>query len=102
MGSVQRIKEVAGLVSGAGKNIVVLSAMSGTTNALVEIAGYYNNRNPEGAREMISRLESQYMSRIAGLYETAEAAERPPNTSGACFLRSLPSGGISSPRLWKR
>ena len=76
MGSVQRIKEVAGLVSGAGKNIVVLSAMSGTTNALVEIAGYYNNRNPEGAREMISRLESQYMSRIAGLYETAEAAEK--------------------------
>ena len=40
VGSADRIKDVAGLITGRGQNIVVLSAMSGTTNTLVEIAGY--------------------------------------------------------------
>ncbi|MBQ2104475.1 MAG: aspartate kinase, partial [Bacteroidales bacterium] len=35
VGSAQRIQAVAGLIKDAGKNIVVLSAMSGTTNTLV-------------------------------------------------------------------
>ena len=48
VGSAQRIQSVAGLVKDAGKNIVVLSAMSGTTNTLVEISGYLYNRNTEG------------------------------------------------------
>ena len=38
VGSASRIKEVARLITGRGANIIVLSAMSGTTNALVEIA----------------------------------------------------------------
>ena len=40
MGSAQRIKEVAKLVTARGCNIIVLSAMSGTTNTLVEISDY--------------------------------------------------------------
>lgn len=40
VGSAQRIKEVAKLITARGRNIIVLSAMSGTTNTLVEISDY--------------------------------------------------------------
>ena len=40
VGSAERIKNVAKLVTGKGCNVVVLSAMSGTTNTLVEISDY--------------------------------------------------------------
>ena len=40
VGSAARIKDVARLVTQRGKNIIVLSAMSGTTNTLVEISDY--------------------------------------------------------------
>ena len=38
VGSAQRMKEVTKLISDKEQKIVVLSAMSGTTNTLVEIA----------------------------------------------------------------
>ena len=44
VGSAQRIKEVAKLITDGERKIVVLSAMSGTTNTLVEISDYlYKN-----------------------------------------------------------
>ena len=39
-GSAQRMKDVAKLICTGDRNIVVLSAMSGTTNSLVEISDY--------------------------------------------------------------
>ena len=39
VGSAQRMKEVAKLITDGEQKIVVLSAMSGTTNTLVEISG---------------------------------------------------------------
>ena len=76
VGSAQRIKSVAGLVTEAGCPLVVLSAMSGTTNTLVEIAGYLYNRNADGAKDTIKRLESKYLKVVAELYATQEAAAR--------------------------
>ncbi len=38
VGTAERMKEVAKLIADRGRNIVVLSAMSGTTNSLVEIS----------------------------------------------------------------
>ena len=40
VGSASRMKDVTELVRKRGKNIVVFSAMSGTTNTLVEISDY--------------------------------------------------------------
>ena len=40
VGSAQRMKEVAKLITDGEQKIVVLSAMSGTTNTLVEISDY--------------------------------------------------------------
>ena len=60
VGSAQRMKEVAKLITDGEKKIVVLSAMSGTTNTLVEISDYLYKKNPEGANEIINKLESKY------------------------------------------
>ena len=40
VGSAQRMKDVAKLITDGEQKIVVLSAMSGTTNTLVEISDY--------------------------------------------------------------
>ena len=73
VGSPQRMQEVSKLITEDGQaKFVVLSAMSGTTNTLVEIAGYLYNHNTEGARDTISRLEGKYLKVIKELYTTEE------------------------------
>ena len=60
VGSAQRIKDVAKLVASRGNNIIVLSAMSGTTNTLVEISDYLYKKNVDGrSEEHTSELQSQ-------------------------------------------
>ena len=70
VGSAQRMKEVAKLITDGEKKIVVLSAMSGTTNTLVEISDYLYKKNPEGANEIINKLEVKYKQHVDELYET--------------------------------
>lgn len=71
VGSAERMKHVASLITNSGEPvIVVLSAMSGTTNSLVEISDYLYKKNPEGANEVINRLEKTYMKHIDTLYST--------------------------------
>ncbi|MBR4312108.1 MAG: aspartate kinase [Bacteroidaceae bacterium] len=72
VGSAPRMKSVASLINDGEDKIVVLSAMSGTTNSLVEICGYLANNNPEGANEVINKLESLYKKHISELYSTEE------------------------------
>ena len=76
VGSAQRFRQVAEIIGKAGKNLVVVSAMSGTTNTLVEIAGYLYNRNLEGARDTIAALEKKYLGVIQDLYATEECKEK--------------------------
>lgn len=64
------MKHVAGLVTASGEStFVVLSAMSGTTNSLVEISNYLYKKNPDGANEVINCLEKKYMKHIDELYD---------------------------------
>ena len=72
VGSAQRMKEVAGIVAKKGKNIIVLSAMSGTTNTLLEISDYLHKRNPDGANEIINMLELKYLRETEDLFESKE------------------------------
>ena len=72
VGSPQRMKEVAKLINDGEKKIVVLSAMSGTTNSLVEISDYLYKKNPDGANEVINTLEAKYKRHINELYSTEE------------------------------
>jgi len=71
VGSPDRMKHVAGLVTASGEpTFVVLSAMSGTTNSLVEISNYLYKKNPDGANEVINSLEKKYMKHVDELYDT--------------------------------
>lgn len=76
VGSVQRIKSVAKLITDNEQKIVVLSAMSGTTNTLVEIADYLYKKNPEGANDIINRLEIKYKQHIDELFDTDEYKQK--------------------------
>jgi len=70
VGNAQRIKDVVKLICNGTPKIVVLSAMSGTTNSLVEISDYLYKKNEEGATELISRLLAKYLVVIEELYHT--------------------------------
>ena len=73
VGTPQRMKEVTALVTKSGDPVfVVLSAMSGTTNSLVEISDYLYKKNPDGANEVINSLERKYAKHIEELYSTDE------------------------------
>jgi len=77
VGSPSRMKEVTQLVTKSGEPVfVVLSAMSGTTNSLVEISDYLYKKNPEGANEVINQLERKYMQHVEELYSTNEMKEQ--------------------------
>ena len=76
VGSAQRMKDVAKLITDCEQKIVVLSAMSGTTNTLVEISDYLYKKNPEGANEVINKLEAKYKQHIEELYSTEEYKQK--------------------------
>ena len=74
VGKPQRMQEVAGLISQDGDNkIVVLSALSGTTNALVEISAAMACGNKPEAKQLIEQLEQHYREFSNELFATATA-----------------------------
>ena len=80
VGTPQRMKDVTKLVTASGYPVlVVFSAMSGTTNSLVEISNYLYKKNPEGANEVINKLEQKYMKHVEELYSTDEWKENTRN-----------------------
>lgn len=76
VGSASRMMDVAKLVNDGEKKIVVLSAMSGTTNTLVEISGYLYKKNPDGANDVINNLEKKYFKHVDELYSTKEYKDK--------------------------
>lgn len=91
VGSAERIRKVAGIVTGKGKNIVVLSAMAGTTNTLVEISDYLYKKNVNGAHDIVNALELKYLETIGGLYdkESTKTAATAAIKERFDYLRSL-------------
>jgi len=92
VGTPARMKEVTKLVTKSGQPVfVVLSAMSGTTNSLVEISNYLYKKNPEGANEVINQLERKYLKHIDELYSTEEAKAQTREflTAEMNYLRSF-------------
>lgn len=91
VGSAQRIKNVAALICERGKNIVVLSAMSGTTNTLVEISDYLYKKNVAGAKETVNMLQAKYENVISELFDSEEYRQKARKAVGENFdfIRSL-------------
>lgn len=76
VGSAERIKNLAELTKGQKPKIVVLSAMSGTTNALVEISQALYEKNTSKAKELIQSLEDKYRKEIKDLYKNETIAKK--------------------------
>lgn len=99
VGSPERMKGVASLVTKSGKpTFIVLSAMSGTTNSLIEISDYLYRKNPEGANEVINNLEQKYFGHIDELYSTDEYKQKTRLfvTEIFDYLRSFTKGLFTS------
>ncbi len=97
VGSADRIKDVASLITERGQNIVVLSAMSGTTNTLVEISDYLRKRNINGAKQILNSLEKKYSTTISLLFTDVEYRMEADEEIKAIFshIRSLCHDNIS-------
>ncbi len=71
VGSAERIKNLAKLTIDGSAKLIVLSAMSGTTNALVEICNVLYKKEINHAAQLIEKLKQKYILEVETLYKTA-------------------------------
>jgi aspartate kinase len=97
VGSVENMRAVMQLITDGNQKLVVLSAMSGTTNSLVEIANYLQKKNKDAARQVISQLEQKYNKVVNDLYTTTEKKEKGKTIISNIFqtVKSFTSGEFS-------
>jgi len=76
VGSAERMKSVAELISDIEPKIIVLSAMSGTTNILTEISNALYKNKTDLADEIIGSLESKYLNVVNELYSHKEFRDK--------------------------
>lgn len=72
VGSPQRMHALVELISSEEPVLVVLSAVSGTTNSLVEVAASLSKGNVSLAEEQINALASKYVKFVDELFRTEE------------------------------
>ena len=77
VGSAQRMQAVAELIrKNTNPILVVLSAMSGTTNNLVELSNCLYAKDNAKAKEIISTLEAKYKQEIKSLYKSETSLKK--------------------------
>ncbi len=76
VGSAERMRGVADIVVNDEPKIVVLSAMSGTTNSLVAIGEKLYADDKVGAKKAIIELEYKYLETAKELYKADEYQEK--------------------------
>ena len=79
VGSPQRIKDLVALTVNATPKIVVLSAMSGTTNALVEINNALYSKDISNANVLIDALKNNYKTVVTQLFSKPQSIEKAQN-----------------------
>lgn len=95
LGSATRMKSVADLVTRtAEQKIVVLSAVSGTTDALIRLS----KANPDEGDDIILGFEKQYGEYIIELYTEPESREAAMNFMNVTFLSLREALSFSMPR----
>lgn len=75
VGTAERMKHVARLITDGQQKIVVLSAMAGTTNSLVQIADYAKRGNQAAAADVLNMLVTKYQGEIESLYTGKETKQ---------------------------
>jgi aspartate kinase len=86
VGKPERMHEVAKLINRDEESkIVVLSALSGTTNALVEISNSLSQGDRNAAKNQISSLEDHYKNFCSKLLITSSALEKAASITNEHF-----------------
>lgn len=77
VGSPERMKQVSELINTVdGTKIVVLSAVSGTTNSLVSIAELCEKKKKENALNAAKKLQEAYITFIDSLFDSLEVRKK--------------------------
>ncbi len=97
VGSIANMRAVMDLITNGEQKLVVLSAMSGTTNNLVEISDYLSKKNKESALGLISSLEKKYYNLVYNLYSSNEMREKGKKILEERFdvIKSFTSGSFN-------
>ncbi len=91
VGSAERMHALVSLINDSTPKIVVLSAMSGTTNSLVEIGAALYAKDNSKANQLIDTLENKYKEVIKQLYKNEKTFNKGKEliTSHFNYLRSF-------------
>ncbi|TAH24507.1 MAG: aspartate kinase [Cytophagales bacterium] len=73
VGKPERMHSIANLIKGNDKKLIVLSAVSGTTNALVAISEALSANDSEKGMKLIDELFKPYFNFVDQLFSTTEA-----------------------------
>lgn len=85
VGSPERMKKLLDIINPTERQIVVLSAVSGTTNNLVEIAAAYLAGDKPKANQLIKTLKDKYEVFITELFNKPEFLEQGKEVIDAHF-----------------
>lgn len=86
VGDAQRMKNLIQLIESDNTRIVVLSAISGTTNKLIAIAAHLYGQQKEAACSQIKDLQKEYVSIVDELFETSTKREEAQQLIEAHFV----------------
>lgn len=86
VGSPERIEQLLPIIKSqtSDKHLVVLSAVSGTTNELVNISNLYANNKKEAASSQIDNLHKKYIQFVNDLFKTSQGT-----TNAQTFINSI-------------
>ena len=76
VGKPERMQHIARLINDGVDKIVVLSAVSGTTNSLVEIHTAYQKEGKVVAHKLVDQLEAKYYPFIQNLYDNNKSLNK--------------------------
>jgi aspartate kinase len=76
VGSPERMKKLLDIINPVEEQIVVLSAVSGTTNSLVEISAKLLKEDKQSATELINALHQKYNEFVIELLPTGDFREQ--------------------------
>lgn len=97
VGSPERMRKLVELIHPEKRQIIVLSAMAGTTNQLVEIADVLKKDDKKKAAILCDELEAKYKQVIQDLFQNKALAQKAASFTATCFdtLRSFFQGVVS-------
>ncbi|MDT0553383.1 aspartate kinase [Urechidicola vernalis] len=85
VGSVENMINVKNIIKAGGKKVVVLSAMSGTTNALVALSEIIKNGETKEGLTSLETLYKKYVSTIDELFHQSELKQEVGNYIDGVF-----------------